>query len=427
MLSFAMPVVMAFKVLLTLAFYLFVFAARRLREEFHGDERLDWLFIPGFFGFALQYGFVPFLIASPLGLLSILRASRFAERPTNAGAAAMVAAGTLLFFSHGLVFLFSVGAAFGMVVLGDKRNRTARTLLPYLLLGLLCVAYYASKRLGDPLIMHGTARVDWEWPEPWGWHRLFAFPMYVMASTPHDPLFFPAVLFMMAAPLLLGLRPNGDRAALVPLAGVAVAWVLVPGEAMFTTYLYHRFALFLLPAVVWATGAPAAVSRAASQRTSRAVQAGLALSCWAFLVAFGVRERRFVEESRRFEAVLAAAEPGERAVSLIFDPASEATKHPWAYHGYALWYQAERQGFVDFNFAYYMPEPVRFRPGKATRPYGTGLELFQGRTLEASLYRYYFVRHTAPLPSGLFDGHPCSVSLVREAGDWALFERRSCP
>ncbi|MFP3374257.1 hypothetical protein, partial [Pseudomonas sp. SIMBA_068] len=55
-LSFVMPVTAAFKVMLTLSFYGFVAAYVALRRRLGTDPRLDWLCVPGFFGFAYEFG-----------------------------------------------------------------------------------------------------------------------------------------------------------------------------------------------------------------------------------------------------------------------------------------------------------------------------------------------------------------------------------
>ena len=78
-LSFVMPVVAAFKLMLMLAYYAFVLCCVLLRRRFDGDERLDWLFIPGFFGLSFIWGNFTFLVAAPVGLFFVLLADRYAE------------------------------------------------------------------------------------------------------------------------------------------------------------------------------------------------------------------------------------------------------------------------------------------------------------------------------------------------------------
>ena len=420
-LSFAMPVIAALKVVLAAGYFAFVAAGVALRKEFEADERLDWLIIPGYFGLSFQYGFFTFLVATPVGLLFLRLARRFARAPTRASALRLVAAGVVLFFAHGLVFIFCVVAAFGMTAVEMKRSTVVRALVPYVVLGLVAVASFVNTHLNEPVLAHGDAPIDWEWDKPGGWHRIAAFADYVVASTLHDFVFLPIVALMMAAPWILGDRPTRDRAAWMPFAVVVVLWVFMPGQIPgWTTYLYQRFAIFLLPAyALLFRASPAPRSRAV------AVEAGLALLCWVFFGSLTVRERRFVREAGDFETVLDAAEPGQRALNIVLDPYSPAIRHPWAYHAYALWYQVDRGGFVDFNFAALLPEVARFRPGRAP-PLTTDVETFDWRGLHASIYRYFFVRHSTPLPRGLFDNDQCRVELVREAGEWSLFERREC-
>lgn len=57
LLSFVVPVSAALKIVHALAFYGFVAACVALRGRLGGDRRLDWLFMPGFFGYAYAWGF----------------------------------------------------------------------------------------------------------------------------------------------------------------------------------------------------------------------------------------------------------------------------------------------------------------------------------------------------------------------------------
>jgi hypothetical protein len=99
MLSFILPVSAALKVVLALAFYGFVAACVALRGRLGGDRRLDWLFIPGFFGYAYSWGFYTFLVAAPFGILFILLAHRYANRPTAALGGSLFLANVALFFA----------------------------------------------------------------------------------------------------------------------------------------------------------------------------------------------------------------------------------------------------------------------------------------------------------------------------------------
>jgi hypothetical protein len=204
---------------------------------------------------------------------------------------------------------------------------------------------------------------------------------------------------------------------------MVLTWLFVPNEAMRVPYLYERFAIFLLPAYAFAFG-PASTERAPV--SALPVVSGIAALSAAFMVVIGQRAHRFAAEAAPFETVLAAAEPGERALSIILDAASPASRHEWGYHVYPLWYQAEKGGFVDFNFAQFVPEIVRFRAGREPPLTGNVDDKFEWRRLHASMYRYFFVRSERPLPVHLFDNDECQVHLVARDGPWSLFERANC-
>jgi hypothetical protein len=115
---------------------------------------------------------------------------------------------------------------------------------------------------------------------------------------------------------------------------------------------------------------------------------------------------------------------------MVLDPASDASLTPSAYLHFPLWYQVEKQGFVDFNFAY-LYESVARLSSPQSPPYNDenfvkstgGLNW---RRDYADQYRYFFVRHIYPIPPTLFAGAKCPPVLLTTSGPWALFERQPC-
>ncbi|MGF6777639.1 hypothetical protein [Paraburkholderia sp. GAS334] len=436
-LSFVMPVVSALKLFMMLAFYAYVAAGVALRKEYDADARLDWLYVPGFFGFAYQYGFYTYLLAVPVGLYFLVLARRFASAPSVARGIGLAVAGVVLFFSHGLVFLFAcaVGAAFIPCFIRQPA-RIARAVVPYVLLGALTLAYLVYVRHND-LVIPGAATqassdMTWDWKGPIGWHRVYNFLLYTLASEMKDGYFFLGAVFMLAAPWLLRAKLNyRDPTALLPMLAIVIIWFCAPSDALGIALLYQRFAIFLLPVYALMFQAdPASASRAASSAVTRLTPIVLALFCWSYLGMLAVRDHRFAVENAPFETLLSATEPGQRALSLIFAPESTTIHNLWTYHTYPLWYQAERQGFVDFNFAFFLPQIVRFRPDRipAVRPgpQESTADGFDWHAVDGRAYRYFFVRHTQPLPATLFKNDECEVVLVKAVPDWSLFERRAC-
>jgi hypothetical protein len=422
LLSWLMPVLAALKLLLALAYLGFVAAHVALRRALAADPRLDWLVLPSFFGIAYAAGLYTFLLAAPLGVLFILLALRHARAPTLATGTLLLAADLVLFFAHGLVFLFAnvIGGLF-LLLKARPIARLVVTAAPYLGVGVLVLAYSLAR------LRFETVPADDPWSFFWGWDalRLSLPTLWAGWSTedPHDLLF--AVLFavLLAAPLVLK-SAVGRGEALVPFLVVALVWLVVPLRAQGTGLIYLRFALFVLPFY-------ALLFRPRPTMPGGARVLVLPLACWVFLAAHTDRLLAFARESAPFEQVLAAARPGERALAAVFDPTS-VTGAEFAYIHWPSWYQAERGGFVDFNFGRFLPQIVRYRPDRLPARFGRedwAQNPGQGFDWErdgAAAYRYFFVRHMGPLPQAFFPAGQCRPVLVRAAGDWSLFENVRC-
>ncbi|CAD6509228.1 hypothetical protein LMG27952_00257 [Paraburkholderia hiiakae] len=436
-LSFVMPVLAAVKFVMMLAYFGFVAGGVALRKTFEADERLDWLLMPGFFGLAWQYGFYPYIVAVPLGLLFMVLARRYAAAPTAVHALGIFAAGVVLFFAHGLVFLFAcaVGVAF-IPCFTRRAGAIARILLPYVLLGLLIVGYLWFVKRNALVIPNDPGAADpvavWDWMGPYGWHRAYNFVLYTLATETRDWYSLLGEVFLLAAPWFMGAKLNRrDPSAWVPMLAILVVWFVAPTNALGIDLLYQRFAIFLLPVYVL-------LFRSAStgeRWTLPAARIGvvemlLVLFCWGYFGTLAVREYRFAAENEPFEALLALAQPEQRALGLIYSPESDIVHNRWTYHTYALWYQAENKGFVDFNFAFFLPDVVRFkhdhippvRPGPWMDEPGT----FDWHKVDGRIYRYFFVRHTEPLPANFLRNDECEVALVKSVPNWSLYERRAC-
>jgi len=260
-LSFVMPVTPAFKVMLTLSFYGFVAAYIALRRRLGTDPRLDWLCVPGFFGFAYEFGLYSYLVATPVALIFLALALDHAERPTFRRGAVLVLVNLALFFSHGLIFVFAnaIGGSFLLV----RRPRTfSRALLaawPYAALALVTVLYALLHRDVDLAPMYPFT-VIWT-INPLG--RIIAAMIYPWGIAADNGSLL-AFLLIVAAPFLMASKANRHVAAYVPAIVVTLVWFGVPLFAINTFFLFPRFALFLFPfyALMFRAPAPAEPGRA---------------------------------------------------------------------------------------------------------------------------------------------------------------------
>ncbi|SAK74236.1 hypothetical protein AWB79_04334 [Caballeronia hypogeia] len=442
LLSYAMPITTAFKVLLSAAYLAFVGSLILLRKHFGGDERLDWLFLPSFFGFAFSWGFVTFLVAAPIGILFILVADRYAQKPDLRRAFGLVAIGVLLFFSHGLVFLYACAAGALALYFQQRRLSAAlRHIGPFALLASLAACYALFTYENDPLLVLKGYLPHTIWGAPL--LRPFNFLRLSLTSdqrVTQYPLLVLLVAILFAAPTLLGARINRHaRSAIAPCVVVVGVFACAPSVAMKTAFLYERFGLFVLPAYALmfrAPDAPAAngqsdrlAPRTRSPIFETAAMLLLAAGCWVFLAWEAGRIERFAAESAPFETILDSMQPGQRALSLVFQRNSEAFDDENSYSHYPVWYQAERHGFVDVNFAWYLPQIARFRSGElpAVSPsFEFHPGAFDWNRDQGRRYRYFVVRSKMRLPPEFLANRECDVQLIRTAGEWSLYERKEC-
>jgi hypothetical protein len=222
-----------------------------LRERLGGDRRLDWLFIPGFFGFAYASGFYTFLLAAPIGMLVVLLAHRYAGRPTLAPGVVLFLTDLALFFSHGLVFLFANGI--GGIFLLCRQPRLRRllpALLPYAAIALVCVVYALLNLRLESASSAGLPGIGWGWDLG----RLY-FPVFALGSPATDTQAIPALRSAGAAHArgaagagctAESARPDGRR----PARGHAVRLGARARRGSGHRHVVHLPALRVVPAAV---------------------------------------------------------------------------------------------------------------------------------------------------------------------------------
>jgi hypothetical protein len=414
-LSFIVSATTAFKILLTIGLIAFVISCVQLRREFGADERLDWVFIPSFFGFAYEWGFATFLISSPI-CLQFIRLARLQAASTNLKRdAGIYALGVTLLFSHGLLFLFA-GLIGGMLLLQTTTSIRSfvRHAIPYVLMLVTCIVFmWATRRIDEPAPLN-----EIDWPAPY--ERLATLGFEIQSA--ESLIFLPLTVLLFVAILLL--RPNFLKKAAIPLAAVIMVYFLVPHLAYGTAFLYQRFALFILPFIAFAC----LKSNSAPPTQARLCHIALMVGCCGLLSLHAQRAIAFARETVDFERIIEAAEPGRRAASIVHNRRSRATRHHAHMVHMPAWYQADKHGLVEFNFAYFHPQVVRYK----SFPYkGFGFDQdvpeFDWSLPQARIYDYYIV-HQFPgsLPAEFTKNPVCETKLIKSAGLWSLFERGTC-
>jgi hypothetical protein len=425
-LAFVMPVAAALKTVLSLAYLGFFGACALIGRDLGAPRTMAGYYSFSFLGFAFGWGMYTFLIAAPVGLLLIWLCLRYARQGSAAQGALVALLGLILLLSHGLVFLFACGVGALLVLAGARSlaQAVARS-WPFWLLLAACAALFVFTRghesAANPAFAAQIAYGPFSRHLASIFANAFDSPNKAWASLAFAPF---ALL-----PYLAGFRPDWRRCeALVILGCTLAALLLCPTYVWSTSMVFERFALFLPPAFVWLL-TPAPPVGALAQRLAPRI-APLVFAVCALVLAQHIRlAAMFASEERDFEFLMAGAEPGQRALALIYDSASPATADPERYLHHALWYQADKHGFVDFNFAYFHPQIARFRPG--ARPpldenFAGDPSVFRWGPDHGDRYRYIFMRGGPPRGLDPFAGASCRPVLAATEGPWRLYERRAC-
>lgn len=423
-LAFIMEPGEAIRVVMTLAFPAFVAAARSLRRELGGDPRVDWLFLFGFFGQAWNWGFYTFLVAAPATLWMIRFAARFDAVPSLRRGAALVGCGLVLLFCHGLQFLFAGAAGTAIVlerVIREARQQGARAGVvaglrrvgPFVLLALAFLAFMAirSALVGPDDVAPVT------WPGPPIWLRPLTVITFIWSGAP-DPALLVITLLALLAPLGMNLAPARGPGLALLLLVVAIGLFGV-SSAMYTGFLYERFALYVAP--FWALS----LKPGSSTTRARGGLPVLIVCAFAALAAHAWRIVAFAREDRDFTRILDAVAPGERGISLIYEKTAPSAGSDHVYLHWGGWAQAARGAFVDFNFANFAPQIVRFRPDKVP-PVNRTLppSAFDWLAWGASGYDVFITHGTqADKDAYLLSRAPCALTATATAGAWTLYRK----
>jgi len=426
-LSFVMPAAAALKTVLTAAYAGFIAVCIGIRRELGASRKLDAYYAFSFFGFAYAWGMYTFLVALPVGLAFIWLCVRYARDGLAREGLGISALGLALLFSHGLVFLLAcgIGAVLLLVRAEGLRSLVLRS-WPFWVLLAACVGLFlmTGKREAAVTGDFGATYIFGTWQTH----------VRSILLSPFDAPYgkWPVLCFPVFAglPLLAGFRPDWRASeAVVIAAATLAAAALAPSYAWSTSMLFERFAVLLPPAYAWLLREQPPAPNSLANRLQRKLGLLASLACAAVLTQHARLAFEFGREQRDFEGVLAAAEPGQRALALIFDSSSEVDRNSDAYLHHALWYQAERRGFVDFNFAVCHPQIARVPMGRL-HPVDDYLaqnpDRFDWRANGGDLYRYIFVRGQEAQAAKAFEGAACRPVEVARGGKWRLYERRSC-
>jgi len=414
LLSYAIPTGIAVKLMISAVVVTTPILCGRLFDAVGGDSGWRWLVIPSTYSFAFYWGFFPFLIAVPFGLILLLLTVRLHQKPSVGLGILISTYSVFLFFSHLLVLCFSSLVSLAWLVGSNYRRlpRLAALILPYTatlpLIALWLITTLASGAyMSDARIVYGPIL-----------KRLLDIPVQ---STGLDGSFFMVSVFVFV--IIVGL-PFASRMRLtkkpekwlMSLCGFAI-FMLFPTYGMGTAFLYDRFGLYLpiLWFVLW-------------ERTPTETIRWHWLGIFAVFIWAGTNTLRFSAfnlETIGFEKIMTEMEPGKRSLSIVAMKNSSQFTAPVFLH-FPSWYQAEQNGIVDYNFGMFYGTMVRYKQEK--RPPDTGMlswvpDSFEWQKFRGDDYDYFVIRSRTDVSAEVFKDHRSSVELVGNEQMWWLYKR----
>lgn len=407
--ALVVPVDVATQVLVTLAVASIPLLTGRLLRIAGADERWKWLAIPGSFSFCFYWGFLSFIVAAPFALLFLEYSIRYARKPTARRAVGIALFGIFLFFCHiivlGLISLVALGYVCGRHFREPKR--LAFIILPFAAPLPVIAAWLkitvATEAVHDPVafgpFLHRFAMLAME---PAGLNTLSALSLGL-------------TLAIFALPPLAGARFNRAPERWLPVLLVLIVFMCAPAYVLNAGFFYERLGIFLVPLWLMAWDAP-------SGRTRRLDWIGMVL-VMTWLFANAGRFAAFARESEALEPVIAAIEPGKTVASMIYDNSSPLFPGPVYLH-FAGWYQVQRGGIVDFNFADFYSSMVRYKKDagpRMTEQLAWMPTAFQWAQHGGDKYDYFIVKADGDISAQLFKEKRAAVQLVGRSGWWWLY------
>jgi len=414
--STVLPIMVAAKLLVSLAVIALPVVSGLLLRAMGGDERLKWLAIPAGYSFALYWGFFVYLVAVPVALVLVYLTVAYERNPTTKRSIGIAALSVALFFCHAMALGFGALISLTYLLAKNFRNpmRLIRCSLPYAA-PLPLIAIWMSRLIDTDASVR-------EAPLKMGTLHEKLVVLFTQFSGLDGAAFGTSLaLFALAGllPVVSGYRISSKPERWLPMLVGLLVYLAFPSNAQNTAYLFHRLAVFLVPLwlVMWDP----------PQRFRPVVFFGFLgmLSVW-----LAVNSNRFIvfaRDSAGFSRVLHEAEPGKRMAGIMVCNGSPGFAYPVYVH-FASWYQAEYGGIADRSFATAHPSLVRYREVRARRvakriswqPLTFGWKRDGGAS-----YDYFIVCAPADLSAQIFKDHVDSVELVAKDLPWWLYRKRA--
>lgn len=424
-----MNIVLSGKVLVASTFLFYTYTVHLLRKEFQASPLLEWAAMTSFFGFAFQWGFITFLLAIPVGFLFFLSCKKWLENKKQIYFIYFLILGIAMYLSHVLIFSFFcfLSYLYFLSVHAGKQTWKQRIIftLPYLLYAIILYRYvtkpneWTFQYYEDGFVFQTLRDKTLDlFYLPWHMLRIYKYQLADYGLL----LLFP----------MLGFRLRRSLEFYIPLIGFLIIWYILPTIGFQTNFIYQRFSVFLLPfyCLIWEKRQPP---------YHRKLISSMQLGAIAFVLCFSTLMWKFYYNQILFSrepAVISYQEiektmlPDKRVLTLHTLNSRDSTLAMTSYMEFLYfptWYQAEKHGWVDFSFASFHPQIVRFRPEYLRELPSRSAEIDGIAALTNCMDYDYLVMKSEEdaqiLSNHLVTNPHCrSFRLKAQSGDWLLFE-----
>lgn len=387
--------IVATKLLLTISALLSPFLLARWLKVVGGEPAFGLVGFVVAFDYSYLWGFISYTCAIPLMLAYFTAAERQGDTPSLKQVAALSLLAIALFFSHGIVFGFSVcvvGATFALRGSWLKRYRRGLHLLP---VAAIAVAWLMSRR------KQTTNHPIEEW-----FNAERAVTLFSSSFSPMPDRDWAMVAMAGVLLFLLVARPrlSFSVARVTPVAVATLAFVLVPDWIASTWLVGSRCAVFIH------AFAPALLLPAGDDRISRHWRGMLFALVAAFLAVLNVRLGDFNRELEGLEQVKTMIPPGSDVQTLVAATGLDSKAvGPQQLGQTPAWVTAEQGGMIENDSAtnLYYQIPIK-RNDEFPFP-----QEFRFAIAHGELARY----------GSFLRGVTGATQPKKRAGKWLLYER----
>ncbi|MDA8018584.1 MAG: hypothetical protein MPN21_14180 [Thermoanaerobaculia bacterium] len=417
LLAQVMPLAWALKLLVSAALLAFPWAVGRLVRRVGGPDESYWLAFPLALSYSFHWGFLNYLLATPLIVLFVELCVVHGERPTRKTTAWVALGSVGLFFCHailgGLAGLIGGGLVALRMGLRSGLPRLIAALGPFAAPIPFLLPWLTGLRSDMPTYGH-----DFVWNL--GVHRLGDLLTQV-AGWSSSPLHLGIGLAVLVLPFVLGARPSHEAWRWWPFACCCALGLFWPELFLTTSRVAGRFAVFLLPFLLLAC------RRATEPRRRHATLICGALAAM-LLLAQAANTYSWQQQTRTFHTVLEQMPAGKSVLALIFLGGNHVSPAP-VNSSMVHWYLVEKDGIrVDPALIDRFPFVVRYREEELPDlPHGFSWRVheFDWHRHGGARYDLFVILAPRDVSSRLFP--PGTTEFVGRAGSWYLYRRTRDP